>query len=143
MLLIYSWIPFLYSCIFQGYLGAGEFSAPPAARLLDRNQVSALLSLVAEQGRGGDRLYILPRKCAADFRGDRLCLLEICHTANGQPEAGWCTNVEEQKAGIEGRGRGFLPAFDLYPSAADTDPCTNATRENSRHFNIMTSFMTK
>lgn len=74
----------------------------------------------ARQGGGG--LYILPRKCAADFRGDRLCLLEICHTANGQPGAGWRTNVEEQRAGIEGRGKGFLPAFDLSSSTADTDP---------------------
>lgn len=59
-LVIYSWLPFLYSCIFQGYLGAGEFSAPPAARLLDRNQVSALLSLVAEQGRGAAGFIYCP-----------------------------------------------------------------------------------
>lgn len=59
---------------------------------------------------GGDGLYILPRKCAADFRGDRLCLLEICHTANGQPGAGWRTNVEEQQAGIERKGTKRLPS---------------------------------
>jgi len=39
--------------------------------------------------------YILPRKCAAGFRGDRLCLLQICHTANG---TGCFTNVKEKRA---------------------------------------------
>lgn len=42
--------------------------------------------------------YILPRKCAAGFRGDRLCLLQICHTANGQLGTGCFTNVKEKRA---------------------------------------------
>lgn len=118
VLLIYSWIPFFYSCIFQGYLGAGEFFAPAAAGLLDRNQVSALLSLVAEEGGKGGGLYILPRKCAAGFRGDRLCLLQMCHTANGHPGAGWPSNVEEKHA-----GQGLPPCFILYTSTTQTDLC--------------------
>lgn len=96
--MIYSWTPFLYSCIFQGYLGAVEFLASAAAGMLDRNRVSGLWSLAVGEGNvywGG---YILPRKCAAGFRGDRLCLLQICHTANGQPGTGCFTNVKEKRA---------------------------------------------
>lgn len=58
----------------------------------DARQKSGFRSI--ESHAGGRDGRILPGKCAAGFRGDGLCLLEICYTANGQLGAGCFANVE-------------------------------------------------
>lgn len=90
-----SFFIFMY---FPGLSGCGGISC--FSSCWDARQKSGFRSI--EPCGGGRECvlggYILPRKCAAGFRGDRLCLLQICHTANGQPGTGCFTNVKEKRA---------------------------------------------